>query len=111
MEYISAHEAANKWGITKRRVQILCASNRVKDAARVGNMWIIPSNAEKPSDGRIKEEKVPEDKLQKNPIRAARNRIRSLTNDGMQNMLSAGISHDEAKLSLVSLFASELLSF
>lgn len=111
MEYMSAHEAANKWGITKRRVQILCASNRVKDAVRVGNMWIIPSNAEKPADGRIKEEKATEDKLQKNPIRAARNRIRSLTNDGMQTMLSAGISHDEAKLSLVSLFASELLNF
>lgn len=111
MEYMSAHEAANKWGITKRRVQILCASNRVTDAVRVGNMWIIPSNAEKPADGRIKEEKAAEDKLQKNPIRAARNRIRSLTNDGMQKMLSAGISHDKAKLSLVSLFASELLYF
>ena len=52
MEFISAREAAKKWGITQRRVAVLCSENRIKDATMVGNMWIIPSNAEKPIDAR-----------------------------------------------------------
>ena len=63
MEYMSAHEAAEKWGITKRRVQMLCASNRIDEAVRVGNMWIIPTDAEKPADGRIKDEKAKDDEV------------------------------------------------
>ena len=53
--YITVQEAAEKWGVTKRRVQMLCASNRIDEAVRVGNMWIIPTDAEKPADGRIKD--------------------------------------------------------
>ena len=52
MEYMSTREAAEKWGISQRRVSILCAENRIKGADRVGNMWLIPKNAQKPIDGR-----------------------------------------------------------
>lgn len=52
MEYISAREAADKWGISQRRVAVLCAEQRIKEATMVGNMWIIPSSAEKPIDAR-----------------------------------------------------------
>ncbi len=52
MEYISAREAADKWGISQRRVATLCSENRIADAAMVGNMWIIPNTAEKPIDAR-----------------------------------------------------------
>lgn len=52
MEVMSAKEAANKWGISQRRVAILCAEHRIKEATMVGNMWIIPANAEKPADAR-----------------------------------------------------------
>jgi len=52
MEYISAKEAADKWGISQRRVAVLCAENRIVKAQMVGNMWIIPANAEKPVDAR-----------------------------------------------------------
>ena len=45
MRLISAQEAADKWGITKRRVQTLCATNRIKNAERVGNMWVLPADA------------------------------------------------------------------
>ena len=41
MKYISAKEAADKWGISQRRVSSLCAENRIIDAQRVGNMWTI----------------------------------------------------------------------
>lgn len=52
MEFMSAREAADKWGISQRRVAVLCSENRIADAAMVGNMWIIPRNAEKPIDAR-----------------------------------------------------------
>ena len=52
MEIMSAREAAEKWGISQRRVDVLCAENRISDAVMVGNMWIIPATAEKPVDAR-----------------------------------------------------------
>lgn len=53
MKFISAREAAAKWGISQRRVTVLCSENRIVDACMVGNMWIIPVTAEKPVDARI----------------------------------------------------------
>lgn len=52
MEYISVKEASEKWGVSKRRVQILCNSGRIDGATRVGNMWLIPKESEKPRDAR-----------------------------------------------------------
>lgn len=52
LSFISAKEAAEKWDISQRRVAILCSENRIDGAMMVGNMWIIPSTAEKPIDKR-----------------------------------------------------------
>lgn len=52
MNYMSAKEAADKWGISQRRVAVLCSEKRVSDAMMVGNMWIIPTTAQKPIDAR-----------------------------------------------------------
>lgn len=52
LSFISAKEAAEKWNISQRRVAILCAENRIEGAMMVGNMWIIPSKANKPIDKR-----------------------------------------------------------
>ena len=52
MEFMSAREAADKWGISQRRVAVLCSENRVAEATMIGNMWIIPTKAEKPIDAR-----------------------------------------------------------
>ena len=52
MEFMSAREAADKWGISQRRVAVLCSEQRIKEATMVGNMWIIPSSAKKPIDAR-----------------------------------------------------------
>lgn len=52
LSYISAKEAAENWNISQRRVAILCSEGRIKGAMMVGNMWIIPANAEKPVDKR-----------------------------------------------------------
>lgn len=56
MEYISAQEASIKWGVSKRRVQLLCSEGRIEGVARIGNMWLIPKKAEKPKDARLKSE-------------------------------------------------------
>lgn len=62
MEYISAKEAADKWGISQRRVAVLCAENRIADTQMVGNTWIIPACAQKPVDARYAENHKSENK-------------------------------------------------
>lgn len=52
MEYIKVSQAAEKWGITARRVRILCAEGKIEGVIRKGNLYMIPSDAAKPLDGR-----------------------------------------------------------
>ena len=52
MEYMSAPQAAEKWGISERQVQILCSENRIPGVSKLGYMWLIPKDAEKPIDKR-----------------------------------------------------------
>jgi hypothetical protein len=54
MDYMTAKEAAKKWEITPRRVQVLCAQGKIPDAVRFGVTWAIPKDAVKPKDGRVK---------------------------------------------------------
>ena len=54
---MSCPEAAEKWGISERRVQILCSQNRIPGVSKLGYMWLIPTNAEKPIDGRTNQGK------------------------------------------------------
>ena len=48
--YITVQEAAEKWGVTPRQVQILCKENRIAGAMRMSRIWIIPENAQKPTN-------------------------------------------------------------
>lgn len=52
MEYMSAKEAGIRWNISQRRVAILCSERRIVGATMVGNMWLIPEDAQKPTDAR-----------------------------------------------------------
>jgi hypothetical protein len=54
MEYMTAQQAAGKWGISDRRVRILCADGKVAGAEKKGKSYRIPVNAQKPPDGRMK---------------------------------------------------------
>lgn len=56
-EFMTANQAAKKWDITQRRVQILCAKGRIDGVFKLGENWVIPANAQKPIDGRIRKEK------------------------------------------------------
>ncbi len=57
MEYITASQAAKKWGISQRRVQVLCAEGRISNVFKLGEAWAIPSDAPKPCDTRMKHNK------------------------------------------------------
>jgi len=57
MDYISVQDAVKKWGISERRIQKLCEENRIPGVVRFSRMWLIPKDAEKPVDGRKKENK------------------------------------------------------
>lgn len=50
--FMTVEQAAEKWGISKRRVQKLCAEDRVPFAHRFGKSWAIPQDAQKTKDGR-----------------------------------------------------------
>ena len=56
LDYISVQQAAEQWGISKRRIQKLCEENRIAGAVRFGNAWEIPNDAEKPADARKKKD-------------------------------------------------------
>ena len=54
--FITVQEAADKWGITPRQVQILCKNGRIDGAARLSRIWIIPESAEKPTKDKLQKE-------------------------------------------------------
>ena len=56
MEYITVSQAAEKWGVTPRRVQMLCNESRIKGAVRFGPVWRIPETAVLPNSRRKEEE-------------------------------------------------------
>lgn len=54
MNYIKVSQAAEKWGLSARRVRILCQENKIEGVIRKGNLYMIPENSQKPADGRRK---------------------------------------------------------
>lgn len=52
MEYINVKQAAEQWGISDRRVRLLCEQEKVEGVIKQGRTYLIPSNAVKPVDGR-----------------------------------------------------------
>ena len=52
--YITVKQAAEKWGISERRIRVLCAQGKINGVYQEGRGWKIPANALKPADGRYK---------------------------------------------------------
>lgn len=55
MDFISVQEAATRWGISERRIQKLCEENRIPGVVRFSRVWLIPKDAKKPMDGRLRQ--------------------------------------------------------
>jgi Fic family protein len=54
MSYITTKEASLKWGISDRRIRILCNEGKIEGAMKIGRNWSVPFNAMKPIDNRTK---------------------------------------------------------
>ena len=52
--YITVKQAAEKWGISDRRVRTLCSEGKIPGAFQNGKIWAIPYDAKKPTDARYK---------------------------------------------------------
>ena len=50
VKYISAKEAAEKWGVSLRYVQRLLSAQRIPGARKYQRSWLIPADADKPED-------------------------------------------------------------
>ena len=55
MEYMTLKEAAEKCGVTPRRVNYHGAGEPISGAVKMAGIWLIPKTAEKPIDGRTKQ--------------------------------------------------------
>lgn len=53
-EYMTVQDAAKLWEISERRIQKLCEEKRIDGVVRLSRVWLIPKEAKKPADGRLK---------------------------------------------------------
>ena len=53
-DYMTVKEAAERWGLSERRVTTLCREERIYGSKKQGRSWVIPEDSEKPSDNRVK---------------------------------------------------------
>ena len=53
MKYIDVNEASSRWGISDRRIRLLCNEGRIDGAIKLGWSWAIPDDTPKPRDGRV----------------------------------------------------------
>lgn len=54
MDSISVLQAAERWGVSAKRVQVLCKAGRIPGVIRAGRCYRIPACAEKPADARVR---------------------------------------------------------
>ena len=54
MEYLTAAQTAEKWNISRRSVSKFCSEGRIEGAKLMGNVWLVPEDAKKPEDKRLK---------------------------------------------------------
>jgi hypothetical protein len=112
MEYKSAQETAKRWGVSKRRVLTLCNENRIHNAKKIGNMWIIPDNVLKPKDERKKKNvinKKNKDLSILNGAREARNQIKRITIETYKKIVNEVDSPYNAKIYVMQIFGEKLL--
>lgn len=61
MEYIKVADAAKKWGLSDRRVRVLCQEGKIEGVTKTGGIYLIPDYAVKPADNRrLKGKIIPE---------------------------------------------------
>lgn len=51
---MTVKQAAEKWGLSERRLQAMCNDGMIEGVIKFGTVWAIPVNAERPVDKRVK---------------------------------------------------------
>ena len=54
MDYMTIKEAAEKCGLSIRRIRDICKKNKIPRVIKFGTAWAIPRDAVRPADKRIK---------------------------------------------------------
>ena len=52
LDYLKVKQVAEQWGISDRRVRVLCEQGKIEGVIRQGRAYLIPACAVKPVDGR-----------------------------------------------------------
>ena len=52
MDYLTTMEMSKEWGISSRRIAVLCEQNRINGVIKKGKTWLIPQDSIKPADAR-----------------------------------------------------------
>lgn len=68
MEYMNVKTAAQAWGISERRITMLCRNGRIAGAMKEGKSWLLPVNAVKPEDGRTSDAAIQEQTVKLRPL-------------------------------------------
>ena len=63
MNYITAQQAAEKWGVSDRRVRVLCALGKITGAVKLGKSYRLPEDAKKPFGVAGRPEKIKDDRI------------------------------------------------
>ena len=58
VEFFTAKQAAELWGISPRRVALLCAQGRIPGAVKAGKTWLLQKKKKKPLDPRFTKSEV-----------------------------------------------------
>jgi len=123
MQYMTAKEAAQRWNISLRRVQDDCRQGKIAGAVLFGKSWMIPENAVRPPDGRVRHSVKPEQDMpmpRKTPFLhmtdlyskpgCAEEAISALEgNHEAQTLLAAGIAYSQGDIGKVYDSANYLL--
>ena len=58
MDFMTLKQASEKWGISPRMINYYCSAGRIAGAEKMGTVWLLPKDAEKPVVGRFKNNKL-----------------------------------------------------
>ena len=91
MEYMKVTQAAEHWGISDRRVRVLCQQGKIEGVIQKGRSYLIPCNAVKPIDGRTLRHKTASEQYlpmlsRIDSIKEQLNQCRSLTAGELQRL-------------------------
>lgn len=107
MDYLPIQDFADKWNMSKRRIQILCKESRISGAKMIGNMWVIPIDAERPTDARVKNPVI----VSNNKDSNARRELKKLLKKLYKIVSDIGVETGEQKNYVLTAIAGSLSLF